>query len=139
MTPAPMTRRWPGTFVLLEEIVDAGHVGFHRGVLVGHHGGKVELGGADVDAELFEAVTGFLEELGGVQQGFGRNAAGVEAGAAMGAALVDHGDLEAELGGADGADVTAGSGADHHEIIGSHVTTFQRGEVAGRAGRSRGM
>ena len=59
-----------------------------------------------------------LVELGGVQQRLGGDAADVEAGAAVGGALLDHGHLQAELGGTDGADVAAGSGADDDQIVG---------------------
>ena len=56
------------------------------------------------------------EVLGGGEQGLTRDAADVEAGAAEGGAFVDEGDLEAELGGAEGAHVAAGAGADDDEI-----------------------
>ena len=69
---------------------------------------------------LGEVVPRLLEQLGGVQQRLGRDAADVEAGAAMRRALLDHGDLQAELRGADGADIAAGAGADDDEIVGAH-------------------
>ena len=55
-------------------------------------------------------------KFGGMQQGLRRNAADIEAGAAMGGALFDDRDFEAELGRADGADIAAGAGADDGEI-----------------------
>ena len=50
--------------------------------------------GVDLDAELGEVLARPLEELGGVQQRLGRDAADVEAGAAQGRALLDAGDLQ---------------------------------------------
>lgn len=63
---------------------------------------------------------GFGEDelLGGMKQGFTRDAADVEASAAEGGAFLDQRDLEAELGGAEGADVAAGAGADDDQIEG---------------------
>lgn len=58
--------------------------------------------------------------FGGVQQGLGRDAADIQAGAAQGGAFIDEGDLEAELGGAEGANVAAGAGADDDEVEGRH-------------------
>ncbi len=51
-----------------------------------------------------------------MQQRLGRDAADVEAGAAEGGALLDAGHLQAELGGADGADIAAGAGADDDDV-----------------------
>ncbi|MNG38581.1 hypothetical protein D3C84_1263440 [compost metagenome] len=52
-----------------------------------------------------------------MQQGLGGNAADIEAGAAIGGALLDDADLQAKLGRLDGADIAAGAGADNDEII----------------------
>ena len=59
---------------------------------------QVELRRADLDAEAFELVPGGLEQFRGMQQRLRRDAADVEAGAAERLALLDDGDLEAELG-----------------------------------------
>ena len=85
--------------------------------------GEIELRRADADAHLGEAVAGLLEQLGGVQQRLRRDAADVEAGAAEGRVLLDHGDLHAELRRADGADIAAGAGADDDEVVG-HGSLF---------------
>ena len=68
-----------------------------------------------------EAMGRLLEHLRGVEQRLGRDAADVEAGAAEGLALLDHRDLQAELGGADGADVAPGASADDDDIVGHAV------------------
>ena len=73
--------------------------------------------GADVDAHGGEGVLP-PRTFGGMQQGFRGDAADVEAGAAVGGALLDDRDLEAELRRADGADVAAGAGADDDQIVG---------------------
>jgi hypothetical protein len=108
------------------------HVGGDGVVLVLHQRGVIELRLADDDAEMRQLMAGDLEHFRGVQQRLGRNAADVEAGAAMRLALFDDGDLEPELGGADGADITAGAGADDDEIVG-HERAFE----CGRARRFR--
>ena len=77
---------------------------------------KIE-GRLDLDAHRGEAVTGLGEQLGRVEQRLRGDAADVGAGAAVGGALLDDGDLEAELRGADGADVAAGSGADDDQVV----------------------
>ena len=79
---------------------------------------KSSLGGAEHDAVRGEIVAGFLEQVRGLQQRLGRDAADIEAGAAEGRALLDHGHLHAELGGADRRHIAARSGADHDEIEG---------------------
>ena len=105
--------------VLLEQERDAGDVGLDHRVLVGHASpSRSSFGLADLDAEAGEIVAGRLEQLGGVEQRLRRDAADIEAGAAEGRVLLDDGDLEAELGGADGADIAAGAAADDGEIVG---------------------
>jgi hypothetical protein len=93
-------------------------VALHALVLEGHHLAEVELR-LDLDPHVAQAVARLLEKLGSVQQRLGRDAADVEAGAAVGGPLLDHGDLEAELAGADGADVAAGAGSDDDEVEGA--------------------
>ena len=98
---------------------------------------KVELRLADDDAERAEAMGDFLEHFRGVQQRLGRDAADVEAGAAMGLALFDDGGLQAELGGADGADIAAGAGADDNEIVG-HKFLREKAAMPGGPGMEAG-
>src|SRR5262249_33952629 len=88
---------------------------------------QIELRRAYADAHLGEAVPGFLEHLGGVQQRLRRDAADVETGAAMGGALLDHADLHAELCRADRADIAAGAGSDDDEIVSHEIilSSFQ--------------
>jgi hypothetical protein len=89
-------------------------------VLLLQHGREVDLDAGELDAVGGGVVFGEDELLGGVEQGLAGNAADVEAGAAEGGAFLDEGDLEAELGGAEGADVAAGAGADDDEVEGIH-------------------
>ena len=79
---------------------------------------RSSLGGGTSMPMAAKAVPGLLEALGGVQQRLGRDAADVEAGAAEGGALLDHGHLQAQLGRADGAHIAAGAGADHDQVVG---------------------
>ena len=108
--------------VLLEQEVDALDVAVDALVLERHHRGEVELGRGNADAHFAEAVPGFLEQFGGVQQRLRRDAADVEAGAAEGRALLDHGGFQAELRRANGADIAAGAGADDDEVVGHMLT-----------------
>ncbi len=110
--------------VLLEQVGDAVDVGGDGFVLVLHQRGVVELRRANHDAERREAMSRLLEHLGGVKQRLRGDAADVEAGAPERLALLDHGDLQAELGGADRADVAAGAGADDDKIITHGILTF---------------
>ncbi|EGE56106.1 hypothetical protein RHECNPAF_750070 [Rhizobium etli CNPAF512] len=103
--------------VLLEQEGDAIDIRLHRRILVRHHIAKVERRRRNVDAERAHAVTGLMEHFGGMQQRLRRNAADVQAGAAIGGALFDNGDLEAELGCLDGADIAARAGSDNDHII----------------------
>ena len=107
--------------VLLEQEIDALDVAVDALVLELHQRGEIELRRADADAHLGKAMSGLLEHLRGVQQRLRRDAADVEAGAAVGRALLDHRDLHAELRRADRADIAAGAGADDDEIVGHHA------------------
>jgi hypothetical protein len=62
-------------------------------------------------------VFGEEEFFGGVEEGLGGDAADAEAGAAEAVFFVDAGGFEAELGGADGGDVSAGASADDDEVV----------------------
>jgi hypothetical protein len=105
-----------GDFAGFGELGDAGGEFGDDGVLLLEERGEVEFDGAE-----FHAVFGgvLLREdvvFGGGEEGFARNAADVEASAAEGGAFLDEGDLEAELGGAEGADVAAGAGANYDHV-----------------------
>ena len=120
--------------VLLEQEGDAVDVALHALVLEGQHLGEIELGRGHLDAHGGEAVSRFLEQLGGMQQRLGGDAADVEAGAAEGGALLHHGHLHAELRRADGAHVAARAGADDDQVVRSrHATDSSRN----RCGSSR--
>jgi hypothetical protein len=58
------------------------------------------------------------QHLGAVQQGLGRDAAAVQAGAAEQLVLLDDGGLEAQGAGSGSGDVAAGSGADDDDVVG---------------------
>jgi hypothetical protein len=65
---------------------------------------------------VLQPVQGLVIHLGGLQQGFGGDAADVQAGAAQRGALFNAGDLQAQLRRADGANITAGAGTDHDNV-----------------------
>ena len=81
-------------------------------------GREIEFDAGELDAVGGGVGFGEDELLGGMKQGFTRDAAHVQASAAEGGAFLDQRDLEAELGGAEGADVAAGAGADDDQIEG---------------------
>ena len=90
--------------VLLEQEIDALGVAVDRFLLEHHHLREIERR-RHADTHLGEGMLGLGEELGGMQQRLGGNAADIETGAAMSGALLDHRHLHAELGRADGADI----------------------------------
>ena len=102
--------------VLLEEEADAlreaigGVAGFLPGL------GVVEAGKSTFAPGGLQGGAPVVEERGLMDQGLGGDAADVEADS-PGSLLLDDGDGEPELGGADGADVAAGSGADDDEVV----------------------
>ncbi len=63
-------------------------------------------------------MAGLLEQFGGVEERLRRNAPDIEAGSAERRILLDDGDVEPDLGGANGADIAAGAAADDDEIVG---------------------
>src|SRR6202044_2776280 len=79
------------------------------------HGGKIEFQSADLDAVRGEFVFGALVELGRLEQRLGRDATGVETGAAEGKTAVrvlpfiDAGDLQLVLPGANRRGITRGA------------------------------
>ena len=107
--------------VFLEQERDALDVAIDALVLELHHGSEIELRLAELDAHLVEQVAGLFVALGRVQQRLRGNASDIEAGTAEGVVLLHHRHLHAELGGADGADIAAGAGADDDEVVG-HVS-----------------
>ena len=87
----------------------------HDAVFPAAQGVEVDGGGGEGEpgvAHLF----GFGDDFGGVQEGFGGDAADVEADPAERAAGVDHDDGAAEVGGAEGGGVAAGSGAQDQDL-----------------------
>jgi hypothetical protein len=80
-----------------------------------HHLRQIKAG-RNSDAHFAEGMLGLGKKLGGMEQGLGRNAADVQASAAVGGALFNDGHLHAKLGGANGADIAARAGADYGEI-----------------------
>ena len=63
-----------------------------------------------------------LERVGVLEQRLGRDATPQQARPAERLLLLDHRDGEAELRGADGGNVTAGSGADHDDVVFLHTS-----------------
>jgi len=113
-----------GDLVLLEQATDtAGQLG-DDGVLAADHGRHVDghaLGGNAVHGE---GMVGFFVEFGRAQQGLGRDAAHVQAGAAearftLGIGIgigFGTGGIETELGSANGSHVTAGATTDDEDV-----------------------
>lgn len=66
---------------------------------------------------LGHGVVGVVEQMGGVQQRFRRNAPNVEASAAERAPPLDARHLQPELRCFDGRDVTPGTSADDHDVL----------------------
>ena len=117
-----------GYFVFLEqEFHAAGELGYD-GVFARNHFRRVKFDVADADAVFGEIMLRGVEMFAGLQQGFGRNAADVQAGAAQRGriacfvdARIDTGGFETQLGGADGGNVSAGACADDYYIVLRHV------------------
>jgi hypothetical protein len=95
----------------------AGHAGDH-GLLALHQRREVHAHVLGQDAVRSRLLVHERQQLRAVQQRLGRDAAHPQAGPAQGGVLVDQRHLEAQLRRAQGADVTAGPGADHTEVIG---------------------
>ena len=110
-------------FVLLEKKGDAIHVGRDGIVLVLHHAFEIEPGLVDDDTKARERVIRLGKFFRRREQRLRGNAADVETRAAEGLVLFDDGDFQAQLRGAYGADITAGTCADDDEII-SHERAF---------------
>lgn len=108
----------PLDLVLLEQEFDALGQLADAVVLGLVHLGQVQLG-LHLDADLGELAVGGVPQLRGVQQGLGRHAADVQAGAAQGLAHFDAGDLQAQLTGADRGVVAARAAPDDDDVVGS--------------------
>ena len=103
--------------VLLHQELDAlGQLLDHR-ILAPHHGLEVDRESLDLDAVVAEFLRRHMVVVGRLQQGLGRDAPDVQAGAAQGAAFLDDGRLEAQLRRPDGGDVAARAAADDDQVI----------------------
>ena len=110
----------PGYLVLLEQEFDALGVLPNHIILVALHLGPIDLGGGGHQAHLRKILLRLVQHVAGVQQGFRRDAADVQAGAAEGVAPFDHGHLQAKLRAADGADIAAWTGAEDDHVKAGH-------------------
>ena len=82
--------------VLLEQIFDTFCQTGNGGVLGLHHLLEVEFDVADIDAAVLGVVLDHVVDVRVVEEGFGGDAADVEAGSAEGATLLDTGDLDTQ-------------------------------------------
>ena len=103
-------------FVLLEEHLDAAGEFVDDAAAAADDFGPIEGKFVEGHAEVTGVLGHELVKFGVAEERFGRDAAPVEAGAA-GAFHFDAGHLFSELGGADCADISGGSAADHDEIV----------------------
>lgn len=85
-------------------------------VFVGHHRAHIDGHLLATDEPVFLAMSDLMEDFGRVQEGFRRDTADIQAGAAEDGVLFDEGYFEAELGGFNGGDITAWAGTDDNEI-----------------------
>ena len=85
-------------------------------VFIGHHRGHIDGHLLAADESVLLTMSDLMEDFGRVQEGLGRDTAYIQAGAAEDGVLFDEGYLEAELGGLNGGDITAGAGTDDNEI-----------------------
>ena len=106
--------------VLLEEKFDAAGQFLGNLARAFHHGAPVVGEAVDAEAELARLVSEGVVELGGLEQGLGRDAAPVEAGA-TGAVGFDAGDFFTELGGANGGDVAGRAAPNDNQIVGHRI------------------
>ena len=91
----------------------------------------------DDDAVIGKVLLDVVVVMAGLEQGLGRDAPDVEAGAAEGAAHLDAGRRESQLGGLDGGDVSTGTSSDDHHVV-LLRGGGRRGEGAGGAGEEGG-
>src|SRR6267143_3384578 len=122
----------PGDLVLLEQAGDPARHPADDPVLPVEHGLQVELHAARGDAVHLELVQHARVVLRGLEQGFRRDAADIQAGAAERVfapgclPLLHAGGGEPELRGADRGDVARRSCADHDDIEGVHISRIRR-------------
>ena len=88
----------------------------HHLVLAGHHGGQVQGHLAGLDAVVGQMVLGQVKVLAGIQQRLAGDAPHVEAHAAQTGLFFHAGHFQAELGRPHGRHVSAGTGADDHQV-----------------------
>lgn len=105
-----------GYLVGLHELGDATAELADGAFFAGHEFADIDGEVGQVDAVIGGTMTGKVKHLGGVEECLAGNAADVEASAAEGFVFFDEGGFEAELGSANGGDVTAGAGAEDDEI-----------------------
>ena len=103
--------------VFLHQVGDAAGELAHDFDLALHHRAEIDLDVAGDDAVRGETFPREMEILGRGEERLARDAADVEAGAAERLVLLHDGGLEAELRGANGGDVTAGTAANDDELI----------------------
>ena len=107
--------------------------------------GQLDFRRTEIDA-MRAHLADFVDDLGGMQQRLGGNAAHVEADAAQHGPAFDQRDLEAEIRGAERGGVAAGTGTQHQQLrlaIVRHVglerlRRFRSGRGAARVARRRG-
>src|SRR5262249_9705357 len=102
--------------ILLEQPGDARNQALNYVVFPLQHCREIELDRAGFDAVASELVSELFIKLTGIQQGFTRDAADIQAGAAKGPAFIDTRGLHTELGRANCRDIAARAAADHDEI-----------------------
>ena len=99
-----------GDLVLLEQELCAPPELVHHRLLALQHRGPIDLHAVGLEAEHTGGAN-LVRQLGGMEEGLGRNAAPMQAGATD-LLLLDDRDLEPQLGSTDGADISGGAAAD---------------------------
>jgi methionine-S-sulfoxide reductase len=110
----------PLDLVLLEQVRDAVGVRLHHRVLAALHRGEVELDPRHAHAVFAQSVARLEEPLARLEERLARDAPDAHAGASEGGLLLDAGDAEPQLRGADRGDVAAGSGTDDDDVVLGH-------------------
>ena len=103
-------------FARFDQLGDAADEFLDDGVLLFHQRREVEFDPGQLDPAFGGVVPGPGVAFAEREERLGRNAADIEAGSAKGGAFFDQRDLEAELGGAKGAHITTGTGADDGNV-----------------------
>ena len=111
----------PVDLVLAKQKLDAFGQAAHAVVFLFHHLREVERG-FDLDAEVGELRThGRVVQLRSMQQGLGRHATDVQAGAAEGGAAFHTRRFQAQLAGADRRVITTGAAAQNDHVVVTHA------------------